>query len=316
MNVSGDDYLGLGELLELHASLRQALEARRSQIAQEQKQIGAVLRRIRELILSGKSTGDRIRDYVLVVCGHCSILEEKYRDLEASVADYEGQLALLKRADTIQAMGDRQLLPDYRRPVRVESLFLCVLSSGELLFNLSAGSCSLPSANYVEIKLSSSRGDLPVLGGNLAIPRIWGLVGENPEPFSVLDYPMQLRDWKIFGDDPPEIEIIIGDVKVRDWFYDRGSTYVTLLERAAEALGHSVPPTEEELAQLELNRSVWRGRLEELSEERDRLWQEIKGLGREVSEDLRRSLAKIEEELERVLEHAKDLGLKDLEEFD
>lgn len=192
---------------------------------------------LRKRVKAGGTTGDRIKDFVLVQWGSLDeTLVARYREVEERLAKHVGELVLfvvrervLLRHDCFGRRAPRD--SDYGTS---EYWHLGVIESPELVLDLEGGSCAVLTGSYVTRKRSLvlREGDVPA-GRHHVFPP---LLGDH------LERTARMIDF----DEPPlpRGELLIGDVEVEEWF-TKHRIRDTVLCRAARLLGRPMEYSDE-----------------------------------------------------------------------
>ncbi len=211
---------------------------------------------LRKRVKAGETTGDRVKDFVLVQWGSLDeTLVARYREIEERVAKHVGELILfvvrervLLRHDCFGRRAPRD--SDYGTS---EYWYLGVIESPELVLDLEGGSCAVLTGSYVTRKhsLVLREGDVPA-GRHHVFPP---LLGDH------LERTARMVDF----DEPPlpRGELLIGDVEVEEWF-TKHRIRDTVLCKAAQMLGKPMEYSDEHKERCAQQRAK---ALEEISEE-------------------------------------------------
>ncbi len=273
-------------------------EERRAEVV---NQLNTLVSRVRKRVKAGATTGDPVQDYVLLGFWRFGgEILERYRALAEQLAQHTGEFVLQYE---LKEKTGSALFPEVTHK---EHLAIGVLLGGELLFPAGEITCRLPTGRYVAIN-----GDARLWEGNLKVSRLWGSGSTVGCPRSIVVNRTQLRSFPGDQSKPvPRVQIVVGDEEVRDWFRERGSDYEGILEHAAKLLDHTIPLTEEELAELKAEREACLAQLKKLVVERKKRWRtflEHAELGIMASrEPLRRFRVK-DEEVQAMVRRAVDL---------
>ena len=190
--------------------------------------------KLQSRIKNGQTTGDEIKDFVIVKYGFLSEeLEGAYRDLQnrvqRSVSEFVLAVVRYELQQGCTGFGGRGY-------TAIEtSLYLGVLNKGKMIFNCAKGSVVFSSKNHVVYGKRNEK--ITTVAGGLSIR---GLLGD------VVDIALQLnKPLKTEGEDflggfggggKKELEIMIGDKEIKDWV--GFSYYGGVVAKMAQALGH------------------------------------------------------------------------------
>ncbi|QQG45708.1 MAG: hypothetical protein HYW89_02205 [Candidatus Sungiibacteriota bacterium] len=295
---------------------------------------GAARRKLIERIKGGETTGDSIKDLVLVRYGVLDEEREKvFRGINERLKNHPGEFILILecREDTSCCHPHR---PHNELCYHLEiEIFLGVLTTTTpaLILNSRDGSCALPTVKYVYWRNQSLSQKPELKKGNVKFGG-WYDLGNDLD--QILRRESIARNWQ---EPLKKLEIFIGDVEVVGWFREpaRQQARDSHYSEACKLLGRTateLPEVKEELARHQ-TRTI--EALIKLSHERLILSAEVGLLYRREGEIplggvnvdticvpdktnpltatilLRQQLAKVEENLIKELETAVTLGLGD-----
>lgn len=190
-------------------------------------QVEKKTRELRRRIKRGESTGDKIRDFVVMRYGPNEELETRIRNLEGHISQHVGEFVLMVVKHVGLSYQDEPY--SYTNKLRVHTEeYLGVLKGGALLLSPNGDSHALPTDSYLE----NWRGiHNPVLvKENLQPPRH---TFYQDDMLRYLDQPLEQT---FVRREEPDIciELVIGDGAIKKW---RKYTDPATLERAARLLG-------------------------------------------------------------------------------
>ena len=251
------------------------LEAQASAVETHAQAISAQanekMKELQGRIKRGATTGDRIKDFVIVCYGFLNEeIEAVYRDLEARVGQHVGEFVLMianeENFHGCTGFGHEPKDEDY---VLDEHLYLGILKDGALVLNLTDNKCELPTGNYVQC-WDAWRENVKLIEGNLTSGWCHDF-GRNLNKQLKRRNPMA----RFQKEQDLELEVKIGDAEVKEWFEKRREHHLVVLQKASRLLGRETEESPQLAVELQRRRDAVAQRLTELVKERDQLKQKI-----------------------------------------
>ncbi|MEK7520338.1 MAG: hypothetical protein AAB581_03820 [Patescibacteria group bacterium] len=217
------------------------LEGRIQQLEEEKKEftksVSQGWEEVREAIRSGKSTDDRIKDFVIMRYGKQNKeCEGVYRDLQERLAGKAGQFVLMAEAREKEAKFRLcSMLPpqdDDRFSKTYEHLSLGVLSGEMLIFSVAENLCTIPIGG----NLAYYTGELSWEGEHVLQEKQPMLVSTpDGERDLVLQYGKTFRD-HLGEKDRYQLDVLVGNDEVMGWFAKMQPFRQKILYRMARML--------------------------------------------------------------------------------
>ncbi len=199
-------------------------------------QVDEMIKELSKLIMSGDgSTGDKIRDYVIVRYGSVGdSIVEKYRDLEALIRGHVGEFVLVvAKEETVLGGTPPSYQPKDEDFVLVENLYLGILKSDVLMMD-PVHVCALHTDAHVFYRRPMDRiEDIKLTPKNIVASWATFSFSMNREPLECRNPLTSYRQkGPIFA-----LEVVVGDDKVEAFFeytisYERG-----IFKKAKQLLG-------------------------------------------------------------------------------
>lgn len=240
---------------------------------------------LRERIQAGESTGDHIRDFVILSYGINPEVEQKFRDLEAKLSEHQGEFVLMvtKREHFPGCTGFGHKPRDDEYVVE-EEIYIGVVASGELdLDTTRIHGASLPTGSHTRCR-DMWRSEVELAEGNMSPGFLndLALIG--------VEFKRRSHRFSLHDDGPDyHIDVKVGDDEVKAWFEAKGKKYLIVFQKSAKMLGRSLDSAPELEAQNESRRAAISKRLIELAQAGD--------------------APKVVEEIKRLLAEAVELGM-------
>src|SRR3989344_8695596 len=180
--------------------------------------------RIRERIQEGETTGDRIRDFVLLRGGYDEREEERYRKIDEALRGHTGEFVLVKYWEHVCIRHVLIPRPGHENVYEDRDRYLAgTLQDEKLVFSLKTRSCSLPTAKRVLLlhpKGEPGKNTRPIAEELMFGPNHFLLDGA-PLPQGVGEHMVS--------------RVIVGDKNVKDWLSTESTPKI--YEKCAELLG-------------------------------------------------------------------------------
>jgi hypothetical protein len=288
-------------------------EARkRAAIEQAQAKVAELQERIR----NGESTGDAIKDFVIVRYGVREEIEEVYRCLQERLAAHTGEFILVvAKTEECGVHGSPGFIPRDEDYYIDETVYLGVINGEELILDSVKG-CEIPTASYVPRRNMFRGNKVQKVEGNLSTH--W-----NTDIGYHLDRPLEPRNpmYTLMPDTPQlRLEIRVGDEEVRFWAEQNKGYELAFFKQAGTMLGRPEEAlSPQEIAKRQEQRDTINTTLDRLIIESRRNLSSLGAILRAHSGDdaldksrsIRQRLAKIEGKMVALLSQAKELHMLD-----
>ncbi len=258
----------LNKELEEISELKKEEEARNGSARSIKKEAGRKMEKIRQCIREGETTGDRIRDFVIVARGAPNPETENiYRELEAKIAKHDGEFILLVgRSYEFHGCTGFGHTPQPHEYVLETNICLGILNGKEIIFNFEDHpNCEIPTSKYArpwggvreEMKVEKEN----IKDSTIGVLGLYWSILELGKPAKIvtqfgrsIDPPVDSMEafngWR--PEQNPKLEIKIGDVEVDAWFkankrYEK--TYGKM-QKALERIAQETPEIKERQEQI------------------------------------------------------------------
>ena len=242
----------LNKELEVISRLERDTEAGlMSRVTETRKEISEKKELVRKRIMAGETTGNRIRDFVIMAQGAPNEEVEKiYRELEAKIAAHVGEFILLVgRSYEFHGCTGFGYKPRPREYVLEEYICLGILNGPKLLFNFKDSQCEIPTSKYAR---PWRQEEVRVEDGNIknhcigVLGLYWSILELGKLAKIKNNYGIDL-DLEFMALPQPEnlkLEIKIGDVEVDAWFKEH-KRHEKTYQKLCKALGRIALETPE-----------------------------------------------------------------------
>lgn len=296
------------EALEKIGTLEAQLQASEETVKAAQQQVAAKWQNLKKLIHGGKSTGNPIRDFVIVSCGYDNPeIEAKYRLVHENILAHPGEFLLVVERETDSFFrggpghGGCFPQPDFQY---VKTNLSLGIIAGPMIFNVSNGRCSLPFGGRYACQQNFSQAKL--IQGDYDLSHFTG---------RDIRFLIAIASKGIKG--IPSFELMIGDKEVIAWINkQRGVLHnenqtLLLFRKMCVLLGRFVT-FEEQTALLKKETATIRGELEELGLKKQLLSIRLKRKKNESDaekRDIERRLETLKQQITKTMAEAAALGI-------